>query len=138
MTVIERFESKYEPEPNSGCWLWTGGYGRKDYRRFSMKRGKMTSAQRAAYELYVGPIPAGLVIDHLCRNHACVNPTHLEPVTIGENVMRGDTRTAANAKKAACHLGHVYADVGIYRTGRRRNCMECRRISDRKRYVHAR
>lgn len=83
------FDHFYIPEPNSGCWLWigsereSGGYG------FIVRNGRSTAAHRVSYEMAKGPIPEGLVIDHLCRVHCCVNPDHLEAVTQLVNVRRG-------------------------------------------------
>ena len=93
-SLSDRFEEKYIPEPNTGCWLWTGGVtggvsGPKLYGVMKIK-GKRAMAHRVAYELYVGEIPEGLIIDHLCRQPCCVNPDHLEPVTPSENILRGN------------------------------------------------
>lgn len=82
------FFSKIFPVTESGCWLWTGavdfsGYGTAFYKR------KQTRAHRASYEIHFGPIPNGLTIDHLCRVKCCVNPAHLEAVTLRENNLRG-------------------------------------------------
>jgi len=113
-------------------WLWTGslnpnGYGvfhYPDYRH-------AVSVARFAYEFLVGPIPRGLVIDHLCRTPACVNPTHLEVVTQRENLLRGVGWNATNAAKTHCPKGHPYAgDNLFYRDGGRR-CRECSRIRQR-------
>ena len=70
------------------CWLWTA-YLYKGYGRFNGGQGRIVEAHRFAYELAKGAIPSGLVLDHLCRVTSCVNPDHLEPVTIAENVDRG-------------------------------------------------
>ncbi len=74
-------------ESPDGCWVWqatlNGGYGRL------RMDGSNVYAHRASYEAYVGPVPDGLFIDHLCRNRACVNPAHLEPVSMEENIRRG-------------------------------------------------
>jgi len=93
-----------EPEPTSGCWLWSGSVNRLGYGTL----GDQGLAHRIGYRLLVGPIPAGLEIDHLCRVRSCVNPAHLEPVPHRVNVLRGDADAARNARKTHCPQGHAY------------------------------
>lgn len=90
----------------SGCLLWTAsktpnGYGRFGYRTNGGKP-QFFLAHRWFYERYVGPIPAGLQLDHLCRVRGCVRWDHLEPVTGRENVLRGDTIPAKWAARTEC------------------------------------
>jgi len=83
------FLSKISPEPNSGCWLWTGCCEEKGYATIYKDNWKgHRPAHRFSYETFVGPIPHGLHIDHKCRVRCCVNPDHLEPVTVAENNRR--------------------------------------------------
>lgn len=85
---LDRFWAKVDK--TDACWLWTGGHNGLGYGRFQLgRRGRLVYAHRYSYELAKGAIPDDLVIDHLCRTSACVNPDHLEPVTIRENHMRG-------------------------------------------------
>lgn len=97
---VERFERQISPEPNTGCWLWTGAVNNDGYGHIKMQK-KTRTVSRVSFELYRGPIPPGLTVDHLCRQRSCVNPAHLEAVTTKIN-----TRRAAWAK-----AGHRGAEV---------------------------
>jgi hypothetical protein len=95
----------------NGCWRWASGCFSDGYGQIFMydkhwSDGKNKKAHRVFYEHYVGPIPKGLVLDHLCRVKDCVNPAHLEPVTDRTNVIRGVSPPANNAKMKTCSRGH--------------------------------
>jgi hypothetical protein len=83
----KRFLEKVKRNPKTGCWIWQAATNEKGYGQFRLK-GKIKKAHRASYEIFVGPIPRGKTVDHNCRNIICVNPKHLELVTLHENVMR--------------------------------------------------
>ena len=88
-----RIVARVEIEANAGCWIWQGSLDRHGYGRFKATingQKRSFSAHRAAYLAFRGPITPGLVPDHLCRNRACVNPAHMEIVTISVNTLRGD------------------------------------------------
>ena len=95
---------------DAGCWLWQGpltnaGYGRMSWTAFGRKEG---GAHRVSYVAHRGPIPAGLQLDHLCRNRACVRPDHLEPVTNRVNILRGESPSARAARATHCVHGHEF------------------------------
>ena len=143
LSLGDRFWSHVDRRGPAECWLWTaytdkGGYG--ILTTGSRKNGTYhpgTKAHRVAYELINGIIPDGLTIDHLCRNRMCVNPTHLEAVSLQENVRRGlaGQRFAQQQRaKGRCPRGHLYTGSNLYVSPQgHRRCRECGRQSDRLR-----
>ena len=125
-TLRQNFERHVLRMP-FGCWVWTGEILEHGYGRVSWGPHRYP-AHRVAYELYVGPIPEGMQLDHLCRNRRCVNPAHVEPVTCRENLLRGNTRAAANAAKIVCtRCQKPYDFTRTCRDGyKRRVCRSCR------------
>lgn len=130
----ERFIEKTR-RVESGCIEEAGGLNGVGYGQFY--RGKRevgdtgkTYAHRWAYEHYVGPIPEGMHLDHLCRNRKCCNPDHLEPVTPRENILRGVAPAAEHAKKTECPAGHKYEGDNLYLhpVKGQRICRACGRI----------
>jgi hypothetical protein len=128
--AMVRFVSKVTPNAN-GCLVWSGPFVNKGYGAFHVD-GKRVRAQRWIYELVHGPIPVGLVVDHLCRNHSCVNPTHLDAVTNRENVLRGVGTPAVHARKTHCPAGHEYDK---FAKNGWRYCRPCRAAWKRARRV---
>ena len=116
------------------CWLWDGsinknGYGQTSRRSKGRKFGVW--AHRLVWEALVGPIPAGMELDHLCRKTSCVRPGHLEVVTAKENVLRGVGLSAQNARKNLCKRGHPFdSEWRDKRTGRTHRC--CRKCNAEK------
>lgn len=111
------------------CWHWTGNrHPNSGYARVWFDKHDDRLAHRVAYEWAKGPIPNRLTLDHLCRVRHCVNPAHLEPVTNAENVLRGMSPAAQNARKTCCKDGHEFSpeNTKIMRNGSRR-CRICSR-----------
>lgn len=123
LPLAVRFWNKVETK--EGCWRWLGGLDAHGYAQIGggPPDHRMLKGHRVAYELVRGAIPSGLVIDHLCRNKACVNPWHMEPVSNAENVRRA---AAWVVLKTRCKHGHAYDDKNTYRMPSGwRDCKQC-------------
>lgn len=121
-----------EYAPDLGpCWIWTAYTNEFGYGEYNVN-GRAERAHRVAYETELHPIPEGLQLDHLCRVPACVNPFHLEPVTMRENLERSPTYPA---HRTHCPQGHPYdeANTYYYKSGGRA-CRECHRVRENARY----
>lgn len=121
---------------DSGCFEWLGTCNSDGYGRIGIK-GKSIKAHRAMASLIYGVIPAGMVIDHLCRNRMCVNPTHLEIVDNKTNLSRGNSAFNRKGKyKEFCTRGHTLKNNFLmYQNGRgvkTRICKVCRQESRRR------
>lgn len=131
----ERFWQKVLRTSDNACWTWTGSVlsAKHHYGTFRVN-GRNVLAHRFMKEIFAGPIPEGMVIDHLCRNTICVNPYHLDIVTIGENTRRGDHRFR---RMTQCHRGHEFTAENtrmepLANGSVARRCRECERIRKAK------
>ncbi|MFJ4738737.1 HNH endonuclease signature motif containing protein [Streptomyces sp. NPDC088775] len=136
-SLLERFHARCSPRPN-GCIHWTGYVSKFGYGSFSVAGGRK-QAHRVAYELFVGPIPDGAHVDHVCHNRdltcgggnscqhrRCVNPDHLEPVTILENLRRSPLTPYGKPPKSECIRGHELSEENTYvRSNGARLCRQC-------------
>lgn len=125
----KRFDQRVLISPSTACWEWTGCTTKKGYGLIVID-GRRIHVHRYAFARFNGDIPDGLTIDHLCRNRRCVNPVHLEAVTSGTNVLRGNSPTAKNARKSHCANGHPLTPGNLCKIKKnpsRRMCKACRR-----------
>jgi len=127
----------------NGCWPWMGartGGGNGGYGQIRVPLGQDTvkwrrvPAHRFLFEIYYGPLPDGLELDHLCRNRRCVNPFHMEAVTGRVNILRGTAPSAINSRKTHCSKGHPLAGDNLKlernKTGQvQRRCRTCAKIA---------
>ncbi len=134
----ERFWEMVEKNTPSGCWIWIGSLNTDRYPHFCIggRWGKTVLCHRYSYELVHGHIPAGMQIDHLCRNIRCVRPSHMEVVPPKVNVLRGNTIVATNAAKTHCKRGHPFTPENTRLENGSRRCKECRRLKQRQLREH--
>lgn len=136
---LERFERKYEVDTTTGCWRWTAYIDPFGYGRFSAA-GEIR-AHRWSYKHFVGPIPDGLVIDHICRVRCCVNPAHLRAVTSGENTWAPGSIAPAKilGTSEACVNGHPWTEASTRLNSKGyRSCRICANESNRRQRADAR
>ena len=108
--AVSRFWSRVD-RTTGDCWIWTGSKTSAGYGNLAIQQ-RWHYAHRLSYELVIGPIPEGLVIDHLCRVRHCVNPDHLEPVTNRVNIARG---MAPYGLRTTCRRGHdITSEANVY------------------------
>lgn len=136
----ERILSLVQRTNNKDCWEWQAnknalGYGRLTVGSRTDGSRKTREAHRVSYEAFIGPVPEGKVLDHLCRNPSCANPYHLEPVTTAENIRRGDAGKV-HRDKTHCPQGHAYTADNLYKGSDKnsRNCKTCMKARSKERY----
>ena len=121
------------------CWEWDGAHDRDGYGLVSPPAMTIQFAHRIAYAAAYGPIPKGMVIDHMCRNRGCWKPGHLRTLTNAQNVLDDNSEafTAINARKTHCIRGHALEGdnlIPYYLKQGRRKCKACARLHDRRYY----
>lgn len=134
--IDSRFDSKWTPEPNTGCYIWVGALQSDGYGSFWVGE-KTTKAHRFAFERAGGVLVDGMVLDHACRVRNCVNPAHLRQVTQRENVHAPGSEAVAakHAARTHCPQGHEYSPENTKIHLGMRRCRECHRRDGRERYA---
>jgi hypothetical protein len=128
---LSRFWSKVDKRGDGECWPWTGALTHDGYGRFRTKTSHEISSV-VAYRLLIGPIPEGMQVDHVfargCTRRDCVNPAHLEAVTVSVNIQR-----SAPGRRTHCPRGHEYTPENTsYTSGTGRTCVICNRERNRR------
>lgn len=133
--LLDRIWAKTRLNAETGCWEWTGKTNERGYGYIQIGR-QSRRAHRVAYEAFLGEVPDGLVLDHLCRVRNCMNPAHLEPVSHAENVRRGEAPSRRSWKlnpRSHCPQGHPYDEANAYiRPNGRRMCRACAQARKRR------
>ena len=128
-----RFWRLAETGHKSTCWNWIGSLDPDGYGCFWVDK-KLIKAHRFSLEFAKGKILPGLTIDHLCKNRRCVNPSHMQLVTLKDNILRGESPAAKAARRTCCSAGHEYVEGSFSLTTKRngksfpRRCKLCRRL----------
>lgn len=138
--AVARFWAKVAVGSTSECWPWLASKMPNGYGQFRSHAFRSALAHRTAYELRCAAIPAGMQIDHLCRNRACVNPAHMEPVTAQENARRSQPWAVAAIKKRAAtrqqfKCGHPTEGDHVAIWSGKRACRICARAHNRRQYL---
>lgn len=129
VVVVDQVEGASLP----GCHVWCGTLATNGYGQIGLRSHHKKFAHRISYELAKGPIPEGLVIDHLCHVRSCVNPDHLEAVTNEENLRRGDGFALRNGRRGHCRNGHEYTPANTYinpNNDSDKRCRTCAQLRD--------
>lgn len=124
--LLARVWAKVRTGDIDSCWGWAGSRGKLGHANFNVGK-TCVPAYKLLYESIFGLVPDGLVLDHTCNNPRCCNPFHLRTTTNADNVIRGGSLPARNARKHCCKYGHPFEGENLYRWRNGRYCRTCRR-----------
>lgn len=129
MNILTRFNAKYTIDINN-CWVWHASKLKNGYALFTDQNGKTVTGHRWSYQQFIGLIPNGLVVDHICRNPSCVNPNHLQAISQSNNIKRS-LLVKVRSARTHCKHGHEFTPENTkYIKGQRgRRCAACAYIS---------